>query len=56
MQQSQVWYIGFFRYEDTKTWNRSSLYLDKKDLETYLNSLTYVDKASITITEVSLPK
>jgi hypothetical protein len=50
------YYIGFYRYEDTKTWVNTRLNEDKEELEKYLNSLQYIDKFSINIKEIELPE
>lgn len=49
------YYIGFFKYEDSKVWMRSHLSLDEKELYDYLNNVEYVDKKTIQIREIILP-
>ena len=39
----KTYYMGFFRYDDAKIWNKTNLNEDKKELEEYLNNLQYVD-------------
>lgn len=51
-----TWYIGFFRYDDAKNWNRTSLYTERNLLEDYLSKLLYVDKSSLQIKEIQLPE
>lgn len=51
-----TWYIGFFRYDDAKIWNRTSLYKEKSILTDYLNNLLYVDKSSLQVKEIQLPE
>ena len=53
---NKKWFIGFFRYDDSKLWNRTNLRETKLDVETYLNSLDYVDKTSINVKEIELPE
>ena len=48
-------YIGFYLYEDTKTWTNTRLNEDREELEKYLNSLEYINKFSIQIKEIDLP-
>ncbi len=50
------YYIGFYRYEDTKTWVNTRLNEDREELEKYLNGLLYIDKFSINIKEIELPE
>lgn len=52
---SKTYYIGFFKYDDSKIWQKTSLNLDQKQLEEYLNGLQYVDKTTINIREIQLP-
>lgn len=57
MQSTMVnYYMGFFRYDDAKIWNKTNLYLEKKELEEYLNDLQYVDKKSIIVKTIELPQ
>lgn len=49
------WYIGFFRYEDAFTWQRSSLYDNRIKLKNYLKSLDYV-KPDFIIKRIKLPE
>lgn len=53
-----LWWMGCFRYDDSKIWQRTSLYpeSEKKKLEDHVNTLAYVDKNSITIIPVTLPE
>jgi len=50
-----TYYIGCYRYADTKTWTTTRLNEDRKELETYLDSIEYIDKLSINIKEIELP-
>lgn len=52
---SKIYYIGFFKYDDSSIWQKTSLNVDKKHLEEYLNGLQYVDKKTINIREIQLP-
>jgi len=53
--RSKIYYIGFFRYTDSKTWQRTNVNDVKTDLEEYMNNLQYIDKNTIRIVEVELP-
>lgn len=48
------YYIGFFKYEDSKVYMRSMLSESKEDLQLYLESVDYVDKSTIQIKEIEL--
>ena len=52
----KIYYIGFYRYEDTKTWVNTRLNEDREELEKYLNGLQYIDKLSINIRDIQLPE
>jgi outer membrane protein assembly factor BamA len=54
--QVKDYYIGFFRYDDSKIWNKTNLNEDEKVLREYLENLTYVDKLSINIRKIQLPE
>lgn len=49
------YYIGFYLYQDTKTWTNTRLNEDREELEKYLHSLEYINKFSIQIKEIELP-
>lgn len=51
-----TYFIGFFRYDDSKVWNRTGLYTDEKTVKEYLDKLQYIDKKSINIRAIDLPK
>jgi hypothetical protein len=51
----KTYYIGFFKYDDSKIWQKTSLHLDQKQLSEHLNNLQYVDKNTINIREIQLP-
>ncbi len=53
-----LWWMGCFRYDDSKIWQRTSLYPEesKKKLEDHLGAMTYVDKTTITIVPITLPQ
>ena len=50
------YYIGFYRYDDSKTWQRTNLNEDEKELRAYLENLQYIDKFSINIRNIELPE
>jgi len=54
--KTKTYYMGFFRYDDAKIWNKTNLNEDKKELEEYLNNLQYIDKRSINIKTIELPE
>jgi len=47
--------MGFYRYEDTKTWTNTRLNEDREELEKYLKGLQYIDTISIHIKTIELP-
>ena len=49
-------YIGFFRYEDSKTWMKTNLHQVEQDLKDYLGNLNYIDKSTIQIRKIQLPE
>jgi hypothetical protein len=50
------YYIGFYRYDDSKIWQKTNLNETEKDLREYLENLNYVDKLSINIKNIQLPE
>ena len=56
LKSFKTYYIGFYQYDDTKTWNITRLNENKEDLETYLFNLQYINKASINIKDIELPE
>jgi hypothetical protein len=48
------YYIGFFKYEDSKVYMRSMLSENENDLRTYLEGVDYIDKSTIQIKEIEL--
>jgi hypothetical protein len=50
------YYIGFYKFQDAKTWHQTRLNDDKRELEDYLYNLEYVDKSMIFIKTVELPE
>lgn len=56
LKSFKTYYIGFYQYDDTKTWNSTRLNEDKEELEKYLYNLEYINKASINIKEIKLPE
>lgn len=53
---NKQYYIGFYRFKDTKVWQRSQVEPDKERLLKYLQSIEYIDKESIKLMDVSLPE
>jgi len=53
--QYKEYYMGFYRYEDTKTWTNTRLNEDREELEKYLKGLQYIDTISIHIKTIELP-
>lgn len=51
----KTYYIVFYRYEGTKTWNHSGLDTDKERLLENLKARTYIDVKSFVVKEVELP-
>jgi hypothetical protein len=47
--------MAFFKYDDSTTWQRTSLFLDRKALEEYIKIVTYVDQSTVNIKEIELP-
>lgn len=58
MAETEIFYMAFFKYEDVSVWQKTNLRREDelKDLELYVNGLQYVDKATITIQKIELPK
>ena len=54
--KEQLFYIAFYRYEDSKIWQRSNLSLKKEPLENDLKGKDYVEQSSIQIKEIYLPE
>lgn len=52
----RTFYIGFYRFKDTKVWQRSQVEPNKDKLKAYLESIDYIDKASIKIIDIQLPE
>lgn len=50
------YYIGFYRYDDSKLWQKTNLNDSEQDLKDYLHNLQYVDKTSINIKKIQLPE
>lgn len=50
--------IGFYRFTDSKVWQRSQLELGKNEekLKEYLNNIGYIDKTSIEMRYIELPE
>lgn len=51
----KTWFIAFYQYKDTKTWQRTFLYDNKEKLENHLKSLDYVNNNWI-IKDIELPE
>lgn len=49
-----TYYIGFFRYEDSKVYMKSGLSENKEELQKYLEGVDYIDKSTIQIKEIEL--
>jgi hypothetical protein len=56
MTPLQTYYIGFYRYLDTKTWQRTNVNQDHQYLVEFLSNVQYIDKDSIIIKEIQLPE
>lgn len=50
-----TYYIGFFKYDDSEIWQKTSLELEKDKLKEKMENTTYVDKTTINIKEIELP-
>lgn len=52
------WCLGFYRFTDSKTWQRTQLEQPKGEekLREYLNNIAYIDKSSIIIHYIELPE
>lgn len=50
------YYIIFYRYQNSKTWQHSGLDTDQIRLRTAIENRPYVDLKSIHIKEVELPE
>jgi hypothetical protein len=50
-----TYFMAFFKYDDSTTWQRTSLFLEKKTLEEYIKTVTYVDQSTVNIKEIELP-
>lgn len=53
--KTTVYYIGFFKYDDSELWQKTSLRLDKNELQEYLNNMAYINKNTVIIKEIELP-
>ncbi len=51
-----TYYIVFFRYIDSKIWQRTNLGLNKKELEDSVKIKDYIDLESINVREIKLPE
>lgn len=54
--QIKDYYIGFYRYDDSRIWQKTNLNDDEKSLREYLENLNYLDKTSINIRKIQLPE
>ncbi len=52
----KTYYIVFFRYLDSKLWQRSNLSEDKKALEDSVKNKDYIDLTSVNVREIKLPE
>ena len=51
----KTWYIGFYKYSDSKYWNRTNIFETEEEVKTYLDKFDYIDTNTITIREIQLP-
>lgn len=52
----KIWFIGFFRYEDSKIWNRTSLFEKEDVLAEYMKKMDYIDQTKVVIKAIELPE
>lgn len=52
---SKMYYIGFFKYQDSTIWQKTNLHLSRKELEDLLQGVLYIQKDTINIKEIELP-
>lgn len=52
----KTFYIGFYRFLDTKVWQRTQVEPVETKLKAYLETVDYIDKNSIKIVSVQLPE
>ena len=52
----KTYYIAFFRYLDSKTWQRSQLSDNEKSLKDAVQIKDYIDVSTINIREIKLPE
>jgi len=52
----KLYYIAFYRYDDSKIWQRTNLIEKKEVLEKELKQKDYIDQNSINIVEIYLPE
>lgn len=50
-----IYYIGFFKYDDSTFWQKTGLYKDKATLEEYIKTIPYCNSLSVKIKEFELP-
>jgi hypothetical protein len=51
----KTWFIAFYRYKDTKTWQRTFLFDNKEKLDLQLKAMDYIESDYIT-KEIELPE
>ena len=56
MKELITYYIIFYRFLDTKTWQRTHINQDKQYLIDFVANIPYIDTTTITIKEIELPK
>ena len=50
-----TYYIAFFKYDDSTIWQRTSLFKERKLLEEYVTSITYLNPTTVNIFPIELP-
>jgi hypothetical protein len=56
MKDTVIYYIIFYRFLDTKTWQRTHVNPDKQYLIDFVSNIAYIDPSTITLKEIELPK
>lgn len=51
----KTWFIAFYQYKDTKTWQRTFLFDSKEKLALQLTAMDYIDP-NFVVKEIELPE
>lgn len=53
-ENKKLYFIAFYRYIDSKIWQRTNLYLEREELVKYLDDRDYIDSQVTQIMDVHL--